>query len=83
MPRKDTFHETVKTALRKDGWNITNDPLFVPTEGGINFFIDLGFQKQSQHGKSKKIRNSHPQSLGRICCHHIALHARCGKQNRG
>ncbi|MEI6408300.1 MAG: element excision factor XisH family protein [Bacteroidota bacterium] len=27
MPKKDTFHETVKTALRKEGWHITNDPL--------------------------------------------------------
>jgi len=44
MPKKDTFHETVKTALRKEGWNITNDPLFVPTEGGVNFFIDLGLE---------------------------------------
>jgi len=44
MPKKDTFHETVKTALRKEGWNITNDPLFVPTEGGVNFFIVLGLE---------------------------------------
>lgn len=45
MPKKDIFHETVKTALLKDGWVITNDPLFVPTEGGVNFFIDLGIEK--------------------------------------
>ena len=45
MPKKDTFHETVITALRKEGWNITNDPLFVPTEGGVNFFIDLGLER--------------------------------------
>lgn len=45
MPKKDTFHETVKTALRKEGWIITNDPLFVPTEGGVNFFIDLGLDR--------------------------------------
>ena len=23
---KDLFHNTVKTALQKDGWNITHDP---------------------------------------------------------
>lgn len=45
MPRKDTFHNAVINALRKDGWNITNDPLFVPTEGGVNFFIDLGLER--------------------------------------
>ncbi len=55
MPKKDTFHETVKSALRKEGWKITNDPLFVPTEGGVNFFIDLGLEgiigaeKEGQH----------------------------------
>lgn len=44
MPKKDIFHETVKTALQKEGWRISHDPLFVPTEGGVNFFIDLGLQ---------------------------------------
>jgi XisH protein len=43
--KKDTFHEIVKTSLRKQGWNVTNDPLFVPTEGGVNFFIDLGLER--------------------------------------
>ena len=27
MPAKDLFHEKVKTALLKDGWTITHDPL--------------------------------------------------------
>lgn len=42
MPQKDTFHQTVINALQKQGWNVAFDPLFVPTEGGVNFFIDLG-----------------------------------------
>jgi len=29
MPRKDAFHEIVKTALVKDGWIITHDPLIL------------------------------------------------------
>ncbi len=45
MPKKDAFHEIAKTALEKEGWTITNDPLFVPTEGGVNFFIDLGLER--------------------------------------
>ncbi len=45
MPKRDRLHEIVKTALRKEGWNINYDPLFVPTEGGINFFIDLGMER--------------------------------------
>ncbi|MEB3282115.1 MAG: element excision factor XisH family protein [Lyngbya sp.] len=27
MPAKDFYHDTVKNALIKDGWRITNDPL--------------------------------------------------------
>lgn len=45
MPRKDNFHETVKIALKKQDWEITNDPLFVPTKGNFNFFIDLGAER--------------------------------------
>lgn len=45
MPKKDKFHETVKIALEKELWHITNDPLFVPTKGGNNFFIDLGAER--------------------------------------
>jgi hypothetical protein len=29
MPAKDKFHEIVKAALIKDGWTITDDPLFI------------------------------------------------------
>ena len=45
MPKKDIFHQSVINALQKDGWRITYDPLFVPTKGGINFFIDLGLEQ--------------------------------------
>jgi hypothetical protein len=27
MPRKDFFHSEIKTALERDGWVITDDPL--------------------------------------------------------
>lgn len=29
MPARDIFHPSVKTALQKDGWKITDDPLFI------------------------------------------------------
>ena len=45
MPKKDKFHETVTIALQTELWHITNDPLFVPTQGGTNFFIDLGAER--------------------------------------
>jgi XisH protein len=41
---KDLFHDVVKTALIKDGWQITEDPLFLKV-GGVDFFIDLGAEK--------------------------------------
>ncbi|BFM40939.1 XisH family protein [Synechocystis sp. LKSZ1] len=41
---KDLFHDVVKRALIKDGWQITDDPLFLKV-GGIDFFIDLGAEK--------------------------------------
>jgi len=29
MPAEDSFHDAVKNALIKDGWNITHDPLIL------------------------------------------------------
>lgn len=44
MPAKDLYHDTVKTALIKDGWIITNDPLVLKV-GTRNALIDLGAEK--------------------------------------
>jgi hypothetical protein len=44
MSAKDVFHEVVKIALQKDGWEITNDPLKISL-GGVNLSIDLGAEK--------------------------------------
>jgi len=41
---KNLFHNVVRNALVKDGWQITNDPFFVKV-GGVEFFIDLGAEK--------------------------------------
>lgn len=38
---KDLFHDVVRRALEKDGWIITDDPLFLRF-GGIEMYIDLG-----------------------------------------
>lgn len=40
MPRKDTFHEIVKTALVKDGWTVTHDPLPLKF-GEQDVYIDI------------------------------------------
>ncbi len=40
MPAKDLFHNTVKTALAKDGWTITDEHLSIQVED-VDFYIDL------------------------------------------
>ncbi|MBW4509718.1 MAG: XisH family protein [Scytonematopsis contorta HA4267-MV1] len=38
---KDVFHQQVKNALIKDGWLITNDPLYIRISEAIKLQIDL------------------------------------------
>ena len=46
MARRDSIHEAVKTALVKDGWTITDDPLYIEIDGGEQSFqVDLGAEK--------------------------------------
>ncbi|MBF0100994.1 MAG: XisH family protein [Desulfobacterales bacterium] len=44
MSAKDVFHFVVKNALIKEGWIITDDPLFIGF-GGIDLYVDLGAEK--------------------------------------
>lgn len=44
MPAKDIFHNAVKLALEKDGWLITDDPIYLDY-GGVELYIDLGAEK--------------------------------------
>ncbi|WP_445240167.1 element excision factor XisH family protein [Microcoleus vaginatus] len=44
MAAKDKFHNVVKIAIEKDGWTITDDPLFIRAED-VDFYIDLGAEK--------------------------------------
>ncbi len=44
MPAKDLFHEAVRNALVKDGWEITDDPLAIKI-GELDAYIDLGAEK--------------------------------------
>ena len=42
---KDKFHDLVRDALIKDGWEITHDPLAVEFNSLRQVFIDLGAEK--------------------------------------
>lgn len=44
MPAKDIFHNTVRLALEKDGWLITDDPLYIKV-GGTEMYIDLAAER--------------------------------------
>jgi len=41
---RDIFHAVVKTALQKDGWTITDDPLRLEV-AGFNIAIDLAAER--------------------------------------
>jgi hypothetical protein len=51
---KDLFHNAVRHALEKDGWIITDDPLFLRF-GGIEMYIDLGAEQilAAERGEEK------------------------------
>ena len=44
MSAKDKFHDVVKIALQKEGWQITDDPLSISV-GGVDMLIDLGAER--------------------------------------
>jgi XisH protein len=44
MPAKDLFHDCVKLALIKDGWQISHDPYSLKI-GKKDLFVDLGAEK--------------------------------------
>lgn len=41
---KDLIHDSVKIALQKDNWYVSDDPFIVET-GGTKFNVDLGAEK--------------------------------------
>jgi hypothetical protein len=44
MSAKDLFHKAVRSALVKDNWDVTDDPLIIQL-GGVDLRIDLGAEK--------------------------------------
>jgi hypothetical protein len=51
---RDLFHQVVKDALIKDGWNITHDP-FPVDYGDVQMQIDLGAERLLAATKDKTI----------------------------
>jgi hypothetical protein len=44
MPARDRFHDTVKTALTRDGWDVTHDPLRLRW-GARDLYVNLGAER--------------------------------------
>jgi hypothetical protein len=44
MPVRDNLHDIVKSALIKDGWRITHDPLFIGY-ADVRVYVDLGAER--------------------------------------
>ncbi|MDY7004957.1 MAG: XisH family protein [Cyanobacteriota bacterium] len=44
MAAKDTFHNQVKSALQKEGWRITHNPLYI-NFAEVEIYIDLGAER--------------------------------------
>ncbi|MBZ8179203.1 XisH family protein [Oscillatoria salina] len=53
MPAKDSYHDAVKNALIKDGWEITADPYPIRYQE-IRLFADLAGEKTLSATKSGK-----------------------------
>lgn len=45
MSARDVYHDVVITALEKDGWTITNDPLVLKFSSNRRLRIDLGAEQ--------------------------------------
>ncbi|MEM7555027.1 MAG: XisH family protein [Cyanobacteria bacterium P01_A01_bin.84] len=72
---RDLFHNIVRSALEKDGWIITDDPLSIRS-GGVDIQIDLGIERllAAEKGTEKiavEIKNF--VSASKISEFHMAL----------
>ena len=45
MPAKDVFHVSVCSALEKEGWTITHDPLYLKVDED-KLYVDLGAENK-------------------------------------
>ena len=54
MPAKDFYHDTVRHALEKDGWEITHDPYFMRI-GRRKGYVDLGAEMVAAERGTEKI----------------------------
>ncbi len=54
MPQKDSYHDSVRNALEKDGWIVTHDPLTLRLED-VKFYVDIAAEKVVEPAKKVAI----------------------------
>jgi XisH protein len=72
---RDLFHNIVRSALEKDGWVITDDPLNIRS-GGVDVQIDLGAEKliaAERDGEKIAVEIKSFVSASKISEFHMAL----------
>ncbi len=71
---KDRFHNSVKTALEKEGWKITADPYQINV-GDVDFEIDLAAEMLAAERAGEKIAIKIKSFIGRsnVSDFHTAL----------
>ncbi|NEO73864.1 element excision factor XisH family protein [Moorena sp. SIO3H5] len=54
MPAKDAFHNAMRSALMKQGWTITHDPLSIEFED-VPLYVDIGAERlfAAERGRDK------------------------------
>jgi Holliday junction resolvase-like predicted endonuclease len=62
---KDHFHDTVRNALEKEGWTITDDPYEVSI-GDVDFEIDLAAEMLAAERAGEKIAVEIKSVIGRL-----------------
>jgi XisH protein len=75
MSAKDRFHDAVKTALQKQGWIITHDPLYFRF-GGIDVYVDLAAERliaAEKNGEKIAVEVKSFLSASAISDFHLAL----------
>lgn len=75
MPAKDKYHEAVRTALEKEDWTITADPLHIPFDE-TDLYIDIGAEKllaAEKHGEKIAIEIKSFSSISVLYDFHLAV----------
>ncbi len=72
---RDLFHNIVRSALEKDGWSVTDDPLNIRC-GGVDVQIDLGAEllvAAEKSGEKIAVEIKNFVSASKISEFHMAL----------